>query len=158
MNWSNIISIGIIVICAVGYGFAMYFKVKGNVLGAVSELIAMAEKTGLTGEEKMGKVVGQLAERVPSVLKGVLNEETLKKIAQFIFDWMREYAIAYEEKKDLSEIKEVGIENIAEVVSGLMNLTKDKLIEKANEMGIEIGVDYTKEEIIKCIVRKILAA
>ena len=79
MNVFDILEIVIVALCAITYGFMLYFKVKGNVLGAVSELIALAEETGLAGSEKMAKVVDELYEKVPGPLKRVLNKECLEK-------------------------------------------------------------------------------
>lgn len=53
MDFLSVLEIIVVVICAITYGFMLFFKVRGNVLGAVSELIALAEASGLTGSEKM---------------------------------------------------------------------------------------------------------
>ena len=52
MDFLSVLEIIVVVICAITYGFMLFFKVRGNVLGAVSELIALAEASGLTGSEK----------------------------------------------------------------------------------------------------------
>ena len=87
----------------------LYFKVKGNLTEGVSELIALAEKTGLPGNEKMAQVVEAMYERVPKWLKKILNKYELEKIAQWVFDWMRKYADAY--KEELSEQEETDADN-----------------------------------------------
>lgn len=52
MDFLSVLEIIVVVICAITYGFMLFFKVRGNVLGAVSELIALAEASGLTGSER----------------------------------------------------------------------------------------------------------
>lgn len=101
MSVMNVLEILIVVICAVTYGFMLYFKVKGNLAEGVSELIALAEKTGLPGNKKMEQVVDAMYERVPKTLKKILNKHELEKIAQWVFDWMKRYAESY--KKVLSD-------------------------------------------------------
>lgn len=97
MSIINVLEILIVIICAVTYGLMLYFKVKGNLTEGVSELIALAEKTGLPGNEKMIQVVDAMYERVPKGLKKILNKYELEKIAQWVFDWMRRYADLYKE-------------------------------------------------------------
>lgn len=60
MDFLSVLEIIVVAICAITYGFMLFFKVRGNVLGAVSELIALAEASGLTGAEKMTQVVNGL--------------------------------------------------------------------------------------------------
>ena len=95
MTIINILEIMIVLICVFVYGFMLYFKVKGNLMEGVSELIALAEETGLPGNEKMEQVVNSMYEKVPKWLKKILNKHELEKIAQWIFDWMRKYADTY---------------------------------------------------------------
>lgn len=99
MDWVNILELVFVILCAVTYGFMLYFKCKGNVTEAVSELVALAEATGLAGAEKMAQVVERLYEMVPGWLRKFLSRETLEKLAQSIYDWMRRYSDTREEKK-----------------------------------------------------------
>lgn len=66
MDFLSVLEIIVVVICAITYGFMLFFKVRGNVLGAVSELIALAEASGLTGTEKMSQVVNGLYVKIPA--------------------------------------------------------------------------------------------
>jgi len=95
MSPIGIIEILIVVLCAVAYGVALYFRTKGDLFSAVTELIARAEESDLPGKEKMAGVVAELYKRVPEPFKGVLNEEAIRRIAQHVFDWMRQYANTY---------------------------------------------------------------
>lgn len=164
MTFMEIVEIITIILAAVIFGLMLYFKTKGNILGVVSELIAMAEKTGLTGSEKMAQVVDALYAKVPSWLKNVLNKDRLQDIAQWIFDWMRKYADTYAEKsKDdatEAELKETAIavstEAAAELISELMNAGLQELQEKAVEHGIITDGLKTKKEYIHAIILAVL--
>lgn len=151
MNFLHIIEIIIVVICAVTYGLMLYFKVKGNITAGVSELIAMAEQTGLFGTEKMAQVVSGLYEKVPGFFKKFLSEDRLEKIAQNIFDWMRQYADEYIKQQSLvASIGEPG--EVAAQLSCLMNLTREELIKKADEHGIEVTPGMTRQKIFEAII------
>lgn len=100
----SVLEILIVIICAVTYSLMLYFKVKGNITEGVSELIALAEKTNLPGNEKMAQVVDAMYEKVPAWLKKILNKYELEKIAQWVFDWMRRYADTYKEEQSDEEI------------------------------------------------------
>lgn len=163
MNAKEIIDLVVIIVCIVTYAVMMYFKVKGNVLVAVSELIALAESTGLTGTEKMNSVVQQLMLKIPAPLKKILSEKVVRKIAQYIFDWMREYADNYiNAKKEKGEeaaaelLKEELLNTSAELIAELIELSMDALKEKASGYGIEMKEDSTKEDIIKEILNATL--
>ena len=167
MGFAEIFGTVVTVLCAIVIAFMFYFKVKGNVVGAVSELIALAEATGMTGADKMALVVTGLHEKVPGVLKGVLHKERLESIAQCIFDWMRKYADEYKNKlqeltgddgvsvKD-NEIQKLNVDASADLVAELLNLTLDSLKEKASAYGVDIDGLSTKKEIIKAIIVSIL--
>lgn len=159
MNAKEIMDLVIIIVCVVTYAVMMYFKVKGNVLVAVSELIALAESTGLTGVEKMNSVVEQLMLKIPAPLKKVLSEKVVRKIAQYIFDWMREYADNYiNAKKENGEeaaaelMKEELMNTSVELIAELIELSMDALKEKASGYGIELQDNATKEDIVKEIL------
>jgi arginyl-tRNA synthetase len=161
MEWIDII---LVVLCAAIYAVLLYFKVRGNVLGAVSELIALAETTGLTGSEKMAQVVHGLSEKVPAPLKKVLNDQCLENIAQRVFDWMRRYADEYAktipqqdtETAQKEAAVEIGAEATAELISELLNLTTSRLKEKAKDYGIALDGLTTKNEIVRAIIMGIL--
>ena len=163
MNVFDILEIVIVALCAITYGFMLYFKVKGNVLGAVSELIALAEETGLAGSEKMAKVVDELYEKVPGPLKRVLNKECLEKIAQTIFDWMRRYTTEYQKKQEASvpvkseeETKAEMVAAAADLISELLKLTVADLKAKANEYGVELNGATRRDDIVKAILVELL--
>ena len=164
MNVFDILEIVIVALCAITYGFMLYFKVKGNVLGAVSELIALAEETGLAGSEKMAKVVDELYEKVPGPLKRALNKECLEKIAQTIFDWMRRYTTEYQKKqqeasvpvKSEEETKAEMVAAAADLISELLKLTVADLKAKANEYGVELNGATRRDDIVKAILVELL--
>ena len=163
MNVFDILEIVIVALCAITYGFMLYFKVKGNVLGAVSELIALAEETGLAGSEKMAKVVDELYEKVPGPLKRVLNKECLEKIAQTIFDWMRRYTTEYQKKQEApapakseEETKAAMVAAAADLISELLKLTVADLKAKANEYGVELNGATRRDDIVKAILVELL--
>ena len=163
MNVFDILEIVIVALCAITYGFMLYFKVKVNVLGAVSELIALAEETGLAGSEKMAKVVDELYEKVPGPLKRVLNKECLEKIAQTIFDWMRRYTTEYQKKQEApapakseEETKAEMVAAAADLISELLKLTVADLKAKANEYGVELNGATRRDDIVKAILVELL--
>lgn len=149
-----------IVVCVIGYGLMIYFKIRGDLVGSLAELIAAAESTGLVGSEKMAQVVARLAEMVPAPLKGFLTESVLRKLAQGIFDWMKQYALNYIEakkEKDLEQqekaLFEKNAETTAAIVADLIKLSRNALLEKAaSEYGIEADPTASKEELVKAIV------
>lgn len=96
---NQIISLCLVILCFAGFGVMLYFKVKGNLFAAVSELIAIAEATNLAGTEKMAQVVSGLMAMVPAPLNKFLTAEKLEILAQYVFDWMRKYADEYMAKK-----------------------------------------------------------
>lgn len=162
----EILEILVPILCAVFVGLSCYFRVKGNLTVAVAELIATAEASGLTGPEKMDQVVSGLYAMVPAALKKVLNERQLKEIAQFIFDWMRKYALLYMEaqKKDKSMDEEkldeqtdiVIAEATTALVIELLDLTEAALKEKALSYGVKLEGLETKEDVIKAIIHSAL--
>lgn len=162
MDFFSVLEIVIVVICAITYGFMLFFKVKGNVLGAVSELIALAEASGLPGAEKMAQVVDALYNKIPAPLKKIFTPERLEKIAQTIFDWMRKYANEYSAKNENGESKtaeEIKVDMAvaaADLVAELMKLTVAELKEKAGEYGIELTGLTRKDDIMRAIVEAAL--
>lgn len=164
MNAIEVIEIIIAALCVITYAFMLYFKVKGNVVGAVSELIALAEKTGLSGTEKMAQVVDGLYAKVPAFLKKILSKDRLQDIAQWIFDWMRKYADTYVEKaKDdatdeelIETATEVGTEAVAELVAEMMNAGLKELNEIAIKKGVITDGLKTKKEYVEAIIKAVL--
>lgn len=168
MSFTNVVDIILIVLCVLGYAIQMYFKVKGNVIAAVSELVATAEKTGLTGSEKMAQVVACLYEQVPAPMKKILTEDRLRKMAQSIFNWMRRYAEAYVEATEKSETQEereeavkdavsqLNVEAASELIAGLYGLGLDALRAKAEEYGITVDPKAQKRDIAQAIIVAVL--
>lgn len=163
MTTMQIVDIVVFVLCIVVYVVMAYFRVRGNVVEMVAELIAAAETTGLAGSEKMAQVVARLAEIVPAPLKGFLTEKMLQSIAQRIFDWMKQYALNYiEAKKEASEeeqkkkLFEKNAETTASVLVELMKLSKDALIARAESCDLSLTGDESKDELIKMIVLAVL--
>lgn len=165
MELSEILNLLLVLLCTTGAGIMFYFKVRGNVMAAVSEFIAMAETTNLTGAEKMAKVVGQLAQLVPSPLKTIFTAKRLEAIAQWVFDWMRKYADEYKSKlqdnttedeaKVISQV--IGVEAATEIVAELLTLTIDVLRQKADEHGISTDGMTNEKEIAAAIAKSILS-
>ena len=164
MTAMEIVEIIIVLLCVIAYGFMLYFKVKGNVVGAVSELIALAEKTGLPGSEKMAQVVDALYAKVPAWLRKIFTKERLQDIAQWIFDWMRKYADTYVEmaKDDTTDAElketavEVGPEAIADLVTQLMNAGLQELHDLAVEKGVFTDGLKTKKDYAQAIIKAVL--
>ena len=100
MDWLEIILSVIVFIVG---GFVAYFGTKSSITAMVSYLIAQAEKTALTGSEKMQLVVSELYAKVPAILRQLFTPEVLQKLAQTIFDCMKEYAIEWANKQDEKE-------------------------------------------------------
>ena len=170
MDVMKIIDICLVVLCVIIYAIKGYFKAKSNIAGAVSELIALAESSGLAGKEKMAKVVASLSEKVPAPLKFLFDAETLEHIAQRVFDWMRRYANAYIEATETAsddaereemfkaEAKEIGLDVLADTVHGLFMLSLDALKTKADEYGVAIEDTMDRKEIIRAIASALLKA
>lgn len=162
MNTVEIIEMVVVILLVITYAFMLFFKVKGNVLGIVSELIALAEETNLVGSAKMAQVVDGLYEMVPVFLKKILSKERLEKIAQRVFDWMRRYANKYiEASKENGGVNDdmvhaIEAEAIAELVSEMIGMTVTALKDKAEECGIELDGKETKKDIIEAIVIAVL--
>ena len=147
MDFLSVLEIIVVVICAITYGFMLFFKVRGNVLGAVSELIALAEASGLTGSEKMSQVVNGLYVKIPTPLKKIFTPERLQSIAQTIFDWMRKYA---------EEVKTDVAVAAADLAIELLKLTVPELKKKAEEYGVELDGLTRKDEILRAIMEAVL--
>ena len=157
MDFLSVLEIIVVAICAITYGFMLFFKVRGNVLGAVSELIALAEASGLTGAEKMSQVVNGLYVKIPAPLKKIFTPERLQSIAQTIFDWMRKYADEYKANSEAGVVKtpeevktDVAVA-AADLAIELLKLTVPELKKKAEEYGIELDGRTRKDEILRAI-------
>ena len=103
MDYHDIIGIAAVVLWIVVVIVALYFRSKGNVLGVVSKLIALAEETGMPGPDKMAFVVDEMYKYLPTPFRAILTREKLQVIAQFIFDWTRKYALDYLAEKSKKE-------------------------------------------------------
>lgn len=162
MDFLSVLEIIVVAICAITYGFMLFFKVRGNVLGAVSELIALAEASGLTGSEKMSQVVNGLYVKIPAPLKKIFTPERLQSIAQTIFDWMRKYADEYKANSEAGVVKtpeevktDVAVA-AADLAIELLKLTVPELKKKAEEYGIELDGLTHKDEILRAIMEAVL--
>ena len=144
------------------FGFMLYFKYKGNALGMVSELIALAETTNLTGPEKMTQVVAELYSKVPVFMRKILTEKRIQTISQWIFTWMRKYAEEYKkalDKKDYVQKEEMDkISNMArsELIVELLGCTVTALKERAAAYGVELDGTENKKDLIKKVVVAIM--
>ena len=168
MSLLEILDIILVALCVLAYAAKIYFKVRGNVLEAVSELIALAETSGLAGSEKMAQVVDALSERVPVCLKAVLSKPVLQDLAQGVFDWMRRYAVTYAEvtasadsEEERSELvqqaaKQLTTEAAAQMIVELLGLTQNALMLKAHAYGVDVDPSSSKKEIVQAIVTAIM--
>lgn len=162
MDFFSVLEIIVVVICAITYGFMLFFKVRGNVLGAVSELIALAETSGLTGPEKMAQVVANLYDKIPAPLKKIFTPNRLQSIAQTVFDWMRKYADEYNANTEAGIVKtpdEVQVDATVAAVDlaiELLKLTVPELKKKAEEYGVELDGLTRKDDILEAIVKAAL--
>lgn len=160
----DVLEIAVVVLCAITYGLMLYFKVKGNLMGGVSELIALAESTGLAGKEKMSQVVDAMFDKVPAPLKKVLTKNCLEKIAQTIFDWMRRYSDEYRKNQDgeappKKTEEQIKIELTAaagSLVADLLKLTSAELRELAEKRCIELNGATRKDDILKAVLVALL--
>lgn len=164
MELSEILDLIMVLLFACTFGFLLYFKVRGNLMEVVSEFIAMAETTNLTGPEKMAKVVEQLMFMVPAPLQAFFTAARLEAIAQWVFDWMRKYADEYrakiqentteEEAKEISQ--QISSEAAMDIVAELLTLTLDALLQKATEHGIDTEGMADEKEIAVAIAKAII--
>lgn len=100
MNLYDVLGILAVVLWVVFLVVSLYYKAKGNAVEMIAELIALAEQeAGKTGPEKMDMVVDWLYDYVPAAFRNILSRETLREIAQRVFNWMRRYAVEYLESK-----------------------------------------------------------
>lgn len=160
----DVLEIVVVVLCAITYGLMLYFKVKGNLMGAVSELIALAESTGLAGSEKMAQVVDAMYSKVPAPLKKILNKTCLEKIAQTIFDWMRRYSDEYRKNQEAGapaakteeQIKSELTAAAGSLVAELLKLTSAELQELAEKRCIELNGATKKDDILKAVLVALL--
>lgn len=165
MNLLEIIDLIVVILCGVTYTIMLYNKTRGDVLEIVSELIAQAEVTGLTGSEKMEKVVDALYDKVPPFLKKVMSKPMLERMAQYIFDWMRKYADNYLEAKHTTDNEEEkrkklyaeNAETTSKLVLELVNLADDKLREAAGRAGVEVTGDMNRNTVIQKIIEAALS-
>lgn len=162
MDFFSILEIVVVVVCAITYGLMLFFKVRGNVLGAVSELIALAEASGLTGPEKMAQVVAGLYGKIPTPLKKIFTPERLQNIAQTIFDWMRKYADEYNAnteagiEKTRDEAQVDATVAAVDLAIELLKLTVPELKKKAEEYGVKLDGLTKKDDILEAIVKAVL--
>lgn len=100
MNPYDVLGILAVVLWVVFLVISLYYKAKGNAVGMIAELIALAEQeAGKTGPEKMGLVVNWLYDTIPAAFRGILTKPVLQEIAQRVFNWTRRYALEYLAKK-----------------------------------------------------------
>lgn len=84
-----------IILTALVLAMGAYSAYKGTgktINSKVSYLITEAAKLDLTGAEKMSDVVDKLYQYVPDIFKKLFTKERLEKIAQSVYDTMKEFA------------------------------------------------------------------
>lgn len=100
MNLYDVVGILAVILWAAFLIVSLYYKAKGNAVGLIAQLIALAEQeVGKTGPEKMDMVVDALYDYIPAAFRTILTREILREIAQGVFNWMRRYAVEYLESK-----------------------------------------------------------
>lgn len=158
MTVDNIIAIASFVLTVVIFAWGLYQRVKGKATASVSALIAMAEETGLPGKEKMAQVVAQLHDLIPAPYKQFVTPEALEKLAQWIFDYMKKYALAYidtHDNQNTNAYHEVNDSLATDLVQQLSSLGTVGLRELALKLGIEVS-NKDDNEVMKEIVLMLL--
>lgn len=158
MNVDNIIAIASFALTVIIFAWGLYQRVKGKATASVSALIAFAEQTGLPGKEKMAQVVSELHEMIPSPYKQFVTQESLEKLAQWIFDYMKKYALAYidtHDNQNANAYHEVNDSLAADFVKQLSSLGTVGLKELAVKLGVEVS-GKEDSDIIKDIVLMLL--
>ena len=158
MNAEKIISIVSLALTVAIFAWGMYQKTKGKATASVSALIAMAEETGLPGKEKMAQVVAQLYEVIPAPFKSIATPEMLEKLAQWIFDYMKKYALAYidtHENKNDNAYHEVTDSLASDIVDQLSSIGAVGLRDLAIKLGVEVS-EKPDSEIIKDILVRLV--
>ena len=98
MNLYDVIGILAVILWVAFLVVSLYYKAKGNAVELIAQFIALAEQeAGKTGPEKMDMVA--LYDYIPAAFRTILSRETLREIAQRVFNWMRRYAVEYLESK-----------------------------------------------------------
>jgi len=150
----------ILVLGAVFFGILL--ATTGNVPKAATEFIALAEDTAQAGAVKMAQVVAQLYDSIPLVLRKVFTKERLQVLAQFLFDWMRKYAVSYWKAQQSAhppdEMQNVSTEAVTELLSELVGMTLAAMKEKAAAYGIDVTGKDTKKAVAEAIIQHILKA
>ncbi len=80
-----------VLVLALG-AYSAYIKAGKTIYSKASFLIAEAAELDILGAEKMKRVVNQLYEYIPPLLKKLLNKTKLEQIAQSIYDDMKLFA------------------------------------------------------------------
>ena len=98
---------------------------------------------------------------VPGIFKGFLTEEKLTDIAQWIFDWMRKYAIAYinshenPEEPDMGEINDTSHALLEDMINRLSAMGGEALKEHAIKLGLNVE-GKSEDEVLKEIILTIM--
>lgn len=97
MTIANIIAIILAALLGAAFGVAMYYKTGKNIYSTIVQLIGWAQTLDVVNEEKMNEVVEKLYENLPSVVSKIVSKQTLRNIAQAVYDQMKNW---YKEKKE----------------------------------------------------------
>lgn len=155
MNKDEIILIVSIILNIAIFAWGLYNRTKGNAAAAASSLIASAEETGLIGSEKMALVVDWLYDMIPAPFKSILNKQTLRIIAQKIFDYMKKYTEAYIKSKQGEPVEnpyqQTNEELAHDLIEGLSSFSLVGLKSFASSFGIETS-GMSKQQIIESLV------
>lgn len=92
-TFTAIVCIALVAIQMASIFVIEYEKTKGDVAQLAANLIAEAEAHDLLGPEKMARVVAQLRENIPPSFAGLLDEDTVRAIAQATYDAMHKYSV-----------------------------------------------------------------
>ena len=110
MDWTNVLGLVSCVCVLVVLVIDWYTHSEKNIYAIVSKLIALAEETGMPGQEKMEMVVNGLYALVPAAFKAILTKEKLQDIAQTVFNQMKSYALDFLAQKAKEQNKGVEVE------------------------------------------------
>ena len=94
MTVTIIIRIVIIVVALIALGVIAVLNNKANLLSEIETQITLAEAQNLTGAEKMERVVNTVYNSTIPIIRGYFTKARIEKIAQAIYDRMKEFYIA----------------------------------------------------------------
>ncbi len=99
-----IIKLIVVLVLIFVVGLITVLQTKADLLTDIEKNIALAEATQLTGEEKMSLVVDTVYKAVIPIATMYFTKSRIKKIAQAVFDRMKEYYNAKIAKNEQGDV------------------------------------------------------